>query len=144
MKLILCKDSGNICIGMKLPPKRAISCTKPNSKVLLVDAPEGIEKTLGELPDGVRLGKDTKGPVDITLWFIRSEDELMCKIEDMIPFASSGGLWIIWPKKSSGVESDVSQNIVRQAGLNSGMVDFKICSIDKVWSGLRFTQRKSG
>lgn len=124
-----------------LPKKLGI---KPNSRVLLVDAPGEIERTLGELPDGVRLKRDTQDLADITLWFVRSRDMLMRKIEEMNPFARSGGLWIIWPKKSSGVENDVSQQVVRQAGLDNGMVDYKICSIDEVWSGLRFTQRKSG
>jgi hypothetical protein len=52
-------------------------------------------------------------------------------------------LWIAWPKKASGIVTDLTQQRVREAGLNAGMVDFKVCSIDKTWSGLLFTRRKS-
>ena len=57
-------------------------------------------------------------------------------------FAEGGGLWIVWPKKSSGVTSNVSQGVVREVGLAAGLVDYKVCSIDETWSGLRFTRRK--
>jgi hypothetical protein len=53
------------------------------------------------------------------------------------------GLWIVWPKQASGVKSDLTQNIVRRAGLANGLVDFKVCSIDKTWSGLKFRKRKT-
>ena len=53
-----------------------------------------------------------------------------------------GGIWIIWPKKSSGVSSDLQQNVVRQTGLNRGLVDYKIAAIDQTWSGLKFAVRK--
>ena len=54
----------------------------------------------------------------------------------------AGGLWIAWPKKSSGVSTDLDQNLVRRTGLASGLVDYKICAVDGTWSGLRFARRK--
>jgi hypothetical protein len=51
--------------------------------------------------------------------------------------------WIIWPKKASGIASDISEKVVREIGLASGLVDYKICAIDATWSGLRFAKRKS-
>jgi hypothetical protein len=60
----------------------------------------------------------------------------------MADVAGHGRLWICWPKKSSGDETDVTQNEVRSTGLATGLVDFKICSIDSTWSGLCFTRRK--
>ena len=78
----------------------------------------------------------------MNLWFVRSRQELEEQIEEMGLFAAGGGLWIAWPKKASGVISDLSQTVVRRTGLDSGLVDFKICSIDTTWSGLRFSQRK--
>lgn len=126
--------------GTPLPKKLGI---KTNSKVLLINPPEDIESILGKMPDGVRLTQDQNHSVDLTLWFIRSNEELLRELEDMVSYAGGGGLWIIWPKKSSGVKSDLSQQLVRAAGLDRGMVDYKICAIDKVWSGLRFTQRKA-
>ena len=78
---------------------------------------------------------------DLTLWFVRNRSELEDDIERMGRFAEGGGLWIIWPKQSSGVGADVTQLTVRRAGLDSGLVDFKISKIDDTWSGLRFTRR---
>ncbi len=115
---------------------------KANSVVALVGAPVGFEKTLGELPEGVMLRREARGRCDVTLWFTRSRKELEGGIERMGAFAEKGGLWIVWPKKSSGIESDLSQVVVRKVGLASGLVDYKVCAVDATWSGLRFTQRK--
>ncbi|HEY47686.1 MAG TPA: hypothetical protein G4O14_13010 [Anaerolineae bacterium] len=126
--------------GVQLPKKLGIM---PDTVVALVSAPENFENTLGELPAGVTLRKQNRGQRDLTLWFPKSRAELDHHLERMSTYAEGGGLWIIWPKKSSGVVSDLSQTVVRKSGLDAGLVDFKICSIDKTWSGLRFTQRKS-
>jgi hypothetical protein len=117
---------------------------KAGSVVGLVDAPDGFEATLGELPEGVmvRRGGSTDG--DVTLWFVRTRQELEGRIAEMGRHAAKGGLWIVWPKKASGMESDLTQAVVRKVGLASGLVDFKICAVDETWSGLRFTQRKGG
>ncbi len=58
--------------------------------------------------------------------------------------AAGSGLWIAWPKKASGVATDVTENVVREAGLGAGLVDHKIAAIDRTWSGLRFAHRKDG
>ena len=63
-------------------------------------------------------------------------------VAGMVRHSPGGGLWILWPKKASGVDSDLSQPVVRQAGLAAGMVDFKICAVDETWSGLRFSRRQ--
>jgi hypothetical protein len=125
--------------GTPLPKKLGI---KANSIVTLLGAPEGFEDALGELPDGAVLRRNDPDPHGVNLWFVRSRQELESQIEEMGIFAKGGGLWIAWPKKASGVASDLSQTIVRRTGLDSGLVDFKICSIDATWSGLRFSQRK--
>ena len=125
--------------GTPLPKKLGI---KASSVVALIGAPEGFEDTLGELPAGVVLRRKDPDPHGVNLWFVRSRQELEEQIEEMGLFAAGGGLWIAWPKKASGVISDLSQTVVRRTGLDSGLVDFKICSIDTTWSGLRFSQRK--
>jgi len=125
--------------GTPLPKKLGIT---ENAVIALVGAPDDFETTLGELAPGVRLRKNARGKSDLTLWFITSQKELDQRIEKMGMRAGGGGLWIIWPKKASKLKSDLTQNIVRQTGLDSGLVDFKICSVDETWSGLRFTQRK--
>jgi hypothetical protein len=125
--------------GKPLPKKLGI---KANSVVALVAAPEGFEQTLGALPEGVVLRRQARGRPDVTLWFTKSRKDLQRRIERMGAFAGQGGLWIIWPKKSSGIASDLSQAVVREVGLAAGLVDYKICAIDETWSGLLFTRRK--
>jgi CheY-like chemotaxis protein len=126
--------------GTPLPKKLGI---REGSVVALVGAPEGFEATLGELPQGAVVRRGMSGQPDVTLWFTTSREELEREIARMGAFAAGGGLWIIWPKKASGVESDLSQTVVREVGLASGLVDFKVCAVDETWSGLRFTQRKA-
>lgn len=125
--------------GTPLPKKLGI---KANSVVLLADAPPGVEDTLGELPEGVVLRREIGHPCNLTVWFCRSRKDLEEGIKAMTAFAPKGGLWIMWPKKASGVASDLSQIAVRQAGLASGLVDFKVAAIDATWSGLRFTIKR--
>jgi hypothetical protein len=125
--------------GKRPPEKLGI---KPESIVTLVNAPENFESVLGELPDDVTLRIQNRGRRDLTLWFPKSQADLEQRIEKMATFAEDGGLWVIWPKKSSGISSDLSQTVVRNAGLNTELVDYKICAIDQTWSGLRFTKRK--
>jgi hypothetical protein len=60
----------------------------------------------------------------------------------MKAFSKNAGLWILWPKQTSKLQTDLGQQLVQEAGLAAGMVDFKICSIDETWSGLRFTLSK--
>jgi hypothetical protein len=64
------------------------------------------------------------------------------RVGEMGDAARGGGLWIVWPKKSSGVSSDLSQPVVRRVGLDAGLVDFKVCSVDATWTGLRFSRRE--
>jgi hypothetical protein len=126
--------------GTPLPKKLGI---KANSVVGLVDAPPGFEKTLGELPKGATLRRQTRGRPSLTLWFTRSRKDLERGIKRMVPLAGNGGLWIVWPKKGSGITSDLSETVVRGAGLGAGLVDFKVCAVDATWSGLRFTRRRA-
>jgi hypothetical protein len=126
--------------GTPLPKKLGI---KPNSIVALINAPKQFDETLGSLPEGVVLRASLDQNADLTLWFIRSKEELENRLPAMLRTADRGGLWLIWPKKASGVESNLSQTVVRSTGLSHGLVDFKVCSIDPTWSGLRFTRRKT-
>ena len=115
---------------------------KPESALALDGAPERFEQLLTGLPEGARVARSTTASRDLTLWFVRTREELDDRIRHMGAHADRGGLWILWPKKRSGVKSDLSQNVVRAVGLAAGLVDFKICSVDKTWSGLRFTVRR--
>jgi hypothetical protein len=116
---------------------------KANSVVVLVNAPKDLEKSLGKLPEGVIFRKRDVGSRDLTIWFARSVGELESHIKTITGSIENGGLWIAWPKRASGVATDLTQNHVREAGLAVGLVDYKVCSIDETWSGLLFTRRKS-
>lgn len=115
---------------------------KVGSKVHLVGSPSGFEKTLGPLPSGAKTRRRSGGTLDLIIWFVRSRKELEDKIQRIAGTMGKDGMWIAWPKKASGVESDVDQTVVREVGLGNGLVDFKICSIDETWSGLKFTRRR--
>ena len=115
---------------------------KPELAVALLGAPEGFEETLGDLPDGTVLTRGESVPYDVALWFVRSQAELEEVVGRMAAHLGGGRLWIIWPKKASGVATDVTQQLVREAGLAAGMVDYKVCSVDATWSGLLFARRK--
>jgi hypothetical protein len=125
--------------GTPLPKKLGI---KAGDTVALVGAPEAFENTLGELPEGVEVHRRLGDEAGLVLWFTRSRQELEAGLGQRAARLAEARLWILWPKKASGLVSDLSQNEVRQAGLAAGLVDFKICSVDDVWSGLCFTRRK--
>jgi hypothetical protein len=126
--------------GRPLPGKLGI---KAGMQVSLVNAPPDFERTLGELPQGVNLSIEANQAGELNLWFCGSRKTLENDLEAMIAWAKKGPVWIAWPKKSSGVKTDLTQKVVRDTGLGAGLVDYKICSIDKTWSGLLFTKRKS-
>jgi hypothetical protein len=129
--------------GTPLPKKLGI---KPNSTVLLIGAPKDFETTLGELPEGAKLKKQAGKPCELVIWFIRAQAELYDRIKEIsgwIGPAGASGLWIAWPKRTSGVTSDMTETVVRETGLASGLVDYKVCAIDATWSGLKFARRKA-
>jgi hypothetical protein len=125
--------------GTPLPKKLGI---KPNSIVALVGAPKDFAMTLGELPEGAKLKNQVKGAYDLIIWFVRMRVELYDRMKEMSDLTGAGGMWIAWPKKASGVASDINENVVRDTGLASGLVDYKVCAIDTIWSGLKFAQRR--
>ena len=124
--------------GAPLPKKLGI---KPNAVIHLIDAPEGFEKSIPDLPDGVSFVGENPKHNDLVIWFVQSQKDLDKHINKVKAKVGKGGLWIAWPKKTSGVASDLSQTAVRKKGLSTGLVDYKVCSIDKTWSGLKFTVR---
>ena len=125
--------------GTPLPKKLGI---KPGSVVALVNAPAGFEDLLEPLPEGVVLRRGARGRCDLVVWFAWSRTEVERRVQKLGEFAGRDGLWVAWPKQASGVESDLTQGEVRRIGLERGLVDFKVCSIDETWSGLRFTRRE--
>jgi hypothetical protein len=125
--------------GTPLPKKLGI---KASSQVLLAGAPSGFPAVLGALPEGATLVKRFGPNVELILWFVRSRRELERTMGKWASRVGAGGIWIIWPKKSSGVLSDLKQDVVRRAGMDAGLVDYKIAALDHTWSGLKFAVRK--
>jgi hypothetical protein len=109
-----------------------------------MNGPQDFRDTLGTLPPGAALGANPRGKRDLTIWFVRSLRELRAAMPRMVTASRQGGVWIAWPKRASGVITDVSETEVRALGLAAGLVDHKICAIDQTWSGLRFALRKAG
>lgn len=127
--------------GTPLPTKLGI---KPDSVVALLGAPEGFEATLRPLPENVRFRRRAQGSASLILLFARTRVEMERRFPSAARcLAEGGGLWIAWPKKASGVATDLTQATVRSFGLGSNFVDYKICAIDEIWSGLLFARRKS-
>jgi hypothetical protein len=124
--------------GTPLPKKLGI---KPGSKVGLFAAPSDIGNLLGELPEKASLHKEQAAKYDLTLWFVRTLDDLTQNIDKMYPMAGGDGLWILWPKRSTK-KTGLSQTVVRKTAMDAGLVDYKIASFDPKWSGLRFTHKK--
>jgi hypothetical protein len=125
--------------GRALPKKLGI---RPGMMILLLGAPQDFTRVLGELPENVSLQAGAENRGDLIVWFVRSLGELTDQIEAMSQRSDFRFLWISWPKKASGIKTDLTQQIVREAGLGHGLVDFKICSVDETWSGLCFVRRK--
>jgi hypothetical protein len=126
--------------GTPLPKKLGI---KPRSRLLLLNAPAGFDETLGDLPADVTTStRPTKQPADIIVLLCKDLKALTTKFENArAALHESGGLWIAWPKKSSGVKSDLTEDIIRDLALAAGLVDNKVCAIDETWSGLRLVVR---
>jgi len=111
--------------------------------IALVDAPAGVEQTLAPLPAGVTLRAGNRGRREITLWFVTARDVFERRLGSVAKAVGEGTLWMAWPKRSSGVETDLSEDAIRAIALPAGLVDTKVCAIDDTWSGLRLTRRRS-
>lgn len=113
---------------------------KPGARVSLVNAPDDFRTTLGALPDDVKF-VNTKS-LDLILYFVLSERNVAQDFAKLAQrLTANGMIWIAWPKKSSGVATDLTFDRVQRIGLDAGLVDVKICAIDDTWSGLKFVYR---
>jgi hypothetical protein len=127
--------------GTPLPQKLGI---REGHQIALLGAPPDFADTLGELPLGVAVAHGLTGriPFDVILLFTMSQADLEKRfMAAAVRLATAGGLWVAWPKKTSGFTTDVTENTVRAVGLDAGLVDNKVCAIDDTWSGLRFVVR---
>ncbi len=125
--------------GTPLPKKLGL---KPGLRVQLTDAPPEVVSELRSELGACEIVNDGKLPLDFAMFFTRSKAALAKEFK-RIPklLAPAGIFWVSWPKKISGVATDLNENIVREIGLAAGLVDVKVCAVTEVWSGLKFVRR---
>ena len=106
---------------------------KEDHRVLFVNASETFESDLGELPPrAFVVSKRSGGPLDVVVLFVTTEKELTSQFDSLVAkLAQNGGLWVAWPKKASGVPTDLNFDVVQGVGLRTGLVDNKICAVDE-------------
>ena len=115
---------------------------KDGLTVGLLNMPNYYELELGELPPGVEVHR-TELPADIFVIFADRSDEAERGFQRAVTYLpADGAIWMLWPKKSSGVETDLTENLLRDLFLPTGMVDNKVIAVDDTWSGLRFVVRR--
>lgn len=125
--------------GRPLPKKLGI---KNGLRICLVNVPADVRGDLQEAMSECEVLSEPRGPLDFVMFFTKSHAELSREFSCLAKeLASAGMLWVSWPKKSSGVVTDVEENVVRDIGLSSGLVDVKVCAVTEVWSGLKFVRR---
>jgi Protein of unknown function (DUF3052) len=125
--------------GTPLPKKLGI---KEGFRVLLLDSPGEVRAELKDSLAGCVVAKDGQKDLDFAMIFAKSAADLQKKFSSVAKqLAPAGMIWVSWPKKTSGVPSDLNENLVRDIGLDAGLVDIKVCAVTEVWSGLKFVIR---
>jgi hypothetical protein len=115
---------------------------REGSAVALLDAPEGFPTLLEPLPGGVELRRAARGPVDVVVLFAASRAKLARRFPAAAgAIGADGGIWVAWPKKASGLATDLDFGFVQQVGLDAGLVDNKTAAIDATWTSVRFVVR---
>ena len=115
---------------------------KPEMRIAIVNAPRGYGRVLGKLPSRVTRKASAVGPLDFVQFFTTERRELERRFAALArALAPVGMLWISWPKKASGVPTDLTEDVIRGVGLAHGLVDVKVAAVDEVWSGLKFVRR---
>jgi hypothetical protein len=126
--------------GTPLPQKLGI---KPGLTVIIINAPTNYRRLLGTIPKGVAFSDRLKPESSFVQVFIKRRRELEKKLSILREkLADTGTVWISWPKRSSGVSTDVTEDVVRAIALPLGFVDVKVCAIDETWSGLKLMVRR--
>jgi hypothetical protein len=116
---------------------------KPGFTVAILDAPDRFDETLGALPDDVTVTRRLGGGKDMVIVFTTERAALARRLGALrAAIAPDGMIWVVWPKKSSGVPTDVTEDVVREVVLPTGLVDVKVCAVDATWSGLKIVIRK--
>ena len=125
--------------GKRLVQKLGI---KDGWTIAIFNPPTGYERLLGKLPKDVTRRSSATGLLDFIQFFTREKGTLEREFAKLTrALTPAGMLWISWPKKSSGVATDLTEDVIRSVGLAHGLVDVKVAAVDDVWSGLKFVRR---
>jgi hypothetical protein len=115
---------------------------KEGTRVIALGAPPTYRTLLSPLPPGASVHTTLPGSCDFIHHFARRRSELASQFPRLADsLTDNGTLWISWPKRAAGTETDLDENVVRELGLTEGLVDVKVCAVDEVWSGLKFVRR---
>lgn len=115
---------------------------KPGMRIAILGAPRGFRTTLGTLPPGVSVVAEPRGTLPLIHFFTTKRTLLERRFPALKrALEQDGALWVSWPKKSSGVATDLTEDVVREVALADGLVDVKVCAVDEVWSGLKLVRR---
>jgi len=126
--------------GTPLPQKLAI---KPGLTVVTINAPANYRRLLGQIPDSVTFSERLKSGSSFVHLFTSRRSEMQKKmsiLRDKI--SDNGAIWVSWPKESSGISTDVTEDVIREIALPLGFVDIKVCAVDETWSGLKLMIRR--
>jgi hypothetical protein len=116
---------------------------KPGTRLRAVNAPADYDALLAPLPEDVIVATVDAPDLDVVHLFTKSKSELTKLITRyQSKIKQNGAIWVSWPKKSSGIPSEITEDTVREVALPVGLVDIKVCAIDETWSGLKLVIRK--
>ena len=139
-----CIISFMVDIGYSGTPLAKKLGLKAPLKLLTINAPKEYKSWLGDLPEGVKLVTKATKPIQAVHVFTTDSaflDAILSKLRNELK--QDGFIWVSWPKKSSKVPTDITDNIIREIALPLGFVDIKVCAVSEVWSGLKLVIRKS-
>jgi hypothetical protein len=126
--------------GTPLPQKLGI---KPGLTVVTINAPANYRRLLGQIPDSVTFSERLKSGSSFVHLFTSRRSEMQKKMSILRnKLSDNGAVWVSWPKKSSGISTDVTEDVIREIALPLGFVDIKVCAVDDIWSGLKLMIRR--
>ena len=126
--------------GTPLPQKLGI---KPGLMVVTINAPANYRRLLGQIPDSVTFSNRVTANSMFVHLFTSKRNELQRRLSILRDkISDNGAIWVSWPKKSSGISTDVTEDVIREIALPLGFVDIKVCAVDETWSGLKLMIRR--
>jgi hypothetical protein len=115
---------------------------RENTTIAVMNPPREYTAAIGALPEGAAYQEDPREPCDVTLWFVEDPDSFRAALKRMRAIADRTKLWVLWPKKSARPDSGLTETVIREGAIAVGLVDYKVCAVDKTWSAFALARRK--